>query len=193
MCSHLIPNGKRCLLGRTEEKLQKAILTTKLRVERQIAAAKQHEKNCFDLRLKGNAEEKRHKLNELKKTKVSRWFKCYKRCNCAPLGVNEEGGGTGTLAADWLQSIVNQTVRELGDPLPSVIVSQASRGLDQAGSSIFDNVRAATYIEDNLNKFADSAATDYSNVIDNIIMPSLQQHLNFNSETMRELRPNAFG
>ena len=113
--------------------------------------------------------------------------------NLAPLGVNDEDGGTGNLTADWVHSIVNQTEREMGVPLPTDVVSPASRGLDQATSSILDNVKSTTHIEDNLNQFADNAATDQSNVIDNTIVPSLQQHLNFNSEAVAELRPNVFG
>ena len=53
-------------------------------------------------------------------------------------------------------------------------------------------MKAATPIEDNLNQFAVNVATDQTNVIDNAIVPSLQQLLNFNSETMTELRPNVF-
>ena len=113
--------------------------------------------------------------------------------NLAPLGVNDEDGGTGNLTADWVHSIVNQTEQEMGVPLPTDVVSPASRGLDQATSSILDHVKSTTHIEDNLNQFADNAATDHSNVIDNTIVPSLQQHLNFNSEAVAELRPNVFG
>ena len=113
--------------------------------------------------------------------------------NLAPLGVNDEDGGTGNLTSDWMHSIVNQTERAMGVPLPTDFVSPASRGLDQATSSILDNVKSTTHIEDNLNQFADNAATDQSNVIDNTIVPSLQQHLNFNSEAVAELRPNVFG
>ena len=88
---------------------------------------------------------------------------------------------------------MNQTEREMGVPLPTDVVSPASRGLDQATSYSLDNVKSTTHIEDNLNQFADNAATDQSNVIDNTIVPSLQQHLNFNSEAVAELRPNVFG
>ena len=110
--------------------------------------------------------------------------------NLAPLGVYDEDGGTGNLTADRVHSIVNQTERELGVPLPTDIVSPASRCLD---SSILDNVKSTTHIEDNLNQFADNAATNQSNVIVNTIVPSLQQHLNFNSENATELRPTVFG
>ena len=113
--------------------------------------------------------------------------------NLAPLGVNDEDGGTGNLTADWVHSIVNQTEREMGVPLPTDVVSLASRGLDQGTSSILDNVKSTTHIEDNLNQFADNAATDQTNVINNTIVPSLQQHLNINSEAVAELRPNVFG
>ena len=54
-------------------------------------------------------------------------------------------------------------------------------------------MKSTTHIEDNLNQFADNAATNQSNVIENTIVPSLQQHLNFISETVTELRPNVFG
>ena len=92
-----------------------------------------------------------------------------------------------------MHSIVNQTEREMGVHLPTDVVFPASRGLDQATISILDNVKSTTHIEDNLNQFSDNAATDQSNVIDNTIVPSLQQHLNFNSEAVTELRPNVFG
>ena len=112
--------------------------------------------------------------------------------NLAPLGVNDEEGGTGNLTAIWVHSIVNQTEREMGVPLPTDVVSTPSRDLEQASSSILDNVKSTTHIEDNLNQLAHNAATDQFNVIDNTIVPSLQ-HLNFNSEAVTELRSNVFG
>ena len=93
--------------------------------------------------------------------------------NLMPLGANDESGGTGTLTVDWVHSNKNQAERELIVPLLTEIASQASRGLDQAASSIFDNVKAATHIEDILNQFSDNAVTDQSIVIDNTIVPSL--------------------
>ena len=94
---------------------------------------------------------------------------------------------------DWVHSIVNHIERELGFPLPTDIVSLASCGLHQAASSILDHVESTTHIEKNLNPFAENAATDQSIVIDNTIVPSLQQYLNCNSETVTELRPNVSG
>ena len=176
---------------------RRALEATKLRAqeaERQTAAAMQLEKDRFDLRLKEVAEEKRRKLNELKidEMELADDSSVANDVNLAPLGVNDEDGGTGILTADWVHSIVNQTEREMGVPLPTDVVSPASRGLDQATSSILDNVKYTTHIEENLNQFADNAATDQSNVIDNTTVLSLQQHLNFNSETVAELRPNVF-
>ena len=181
----------------TSSQRRRTLEATKLRAqeaERQTAAAMQLEKDRFDLRLKEIAEEKRRKLNELKIDEMELADdSSVANVNLAPLGVNDEDGGTGNLTADWVHSIVNQTEREMGVPLPTDVVSPASRGLDQATSSILDNVKSTIHIEDNLNQFADNAATDQSNVIDNTIVPSLQQHLNFNSEAVAELRPNVFG
>ena len=181
----------------TSSQRRRALEATKLRAqeaERQTAAAMQLEKDRFDLRLKEYTEEKRRKLNELKIDEMELADdSSVAIVNLAPLGVNDEDGGTGNLTADWVHSIVNQTEREMGVPLPTDVVSPASRGLDQATSSILDNVKSTTHIEDILNQFADNAATDQSNVIDNTIVPSLQQHLNFNSEAVAELRPNVFG
>ena len=182
----------------TSSQRRRALEATKLRAqkaERQTAAAMQLEKDRFDLRLKEIAEEKRRKLNELKidEMELAGDSSVANDVNLAPLGVNDEDGGTGKLTAVWVHSIVNQTEREMGVPLPTDVVSPASRALDQATSSILDNVKSTTHIEDNLNQFADNAATDQSNVIDNTIVPSLQQHLNFNSEAVAELRPNVFG
>ena len=60
--------------------------------------------------------------------------------NLAPLGVNDEDGGNGNLTTFWVHPIVNQTEREVGVPLPTDVISPASRGLDQATSSMLDNV-----------------------------------------------------
>ena len=141
-------------------------------------------KDRFYLGLKEFAKEKWRKLNELKidGMELADNLSIANDVNLAPFGVNDENGGTGTLTADWLQSIVSLTERELGVPLPTNIVSQASRGLDQAASSIVDNVKAATHIEDKLNQFADHAATDQSKGIDNTIVPSrllFDCHLHF--------------
>ena len=159
----------------TSSQRRRALEATKLRAqeaERQTAAAMQLEKDRFDLRLKEIAEEKRRKLNELKIDEMELADdSSVANVNLAPLGVNDEDGGTGNLTADWVHSIVNQTERDMGVPLPTDVVSPASRGLDQATSSILDNVKSTTHIEDNLNQFADNAATDQSNVIDNTIVP----------------------
>ena len=182
----------------TSSQRRRALEATKLRAqeaERQTAAAMQLEKDRFDLRLKEIAEEKRCKLNELKidEMELAEYSSVVNNVNLAPLGVNDEVGGTGNLTADWVHSIVNQTEREMGVPFPTDVVSPASRVLDQATSPILDNVKSTTHIEDNLNQFADNAATYQSNVIDNPFVPSLQQHLNINSEAVAELRPNVFG
>ena len=180
----------------TSSQQRRALEATKLRAheaERQTAAAMQ--KDRFDLRLKETAKEKCRKLNELKidELELADDSCVANDVYLAPLGVNDEDGVTSNLTADWVYSIVNQTEREKGVPLPTDVVSLASRGLDQTKSSILDNVKSTTQIEDNLNQFADNTATDQSNVIDNTIVPSLQQHLNFNSEAVAELRHNAFG
>ena len=182
----------------TSSQRRRILEATKLRAqeaERQTAAAMQLEKDRFDLRLKETAEEKRCKLNELKidEMELADDSSVVNNVNLAPLDVNDEDGGTGNLTADWVHSIVNQTEREMGVPLPTDVVSPASRVLDQATSPILDNVKSTTHIEDNLNQFADNAATYQSNVIDNPSVPSLQQHFNFNSEAVAELRPNVFG
>ena len=151
----------------------------------------QLEKDRFDLRL----EEKRCKLIELTidEMELADDSSVANDVNLAPLGVNDADGGTGNLTADWVHSVVNHTEREFGVALPTDIASQASRGLDQDTSSILDNVKSTTHIEDNLNQCADNVATDQSKVIDNTIVPSLQRHLNFNSETVTGLRHNVFG
>ena len=177
---------------------RRALQATKLRAqeaERQTTAPMQLEKDRFDLRLKEIAEEKRRKLNKLKVDEMELVddSSVANDVNLVPLGVIDENGGTGNLTADWVHSIVNHTEREMGVPLPTDVVSPANRGLDQATSFILDNVKSTTHIEDNLNQFADNAATDQSNVIDNTIVPSLQQHLKFNSKSVTELRSNVFG
>ena len=175
----------------TSSQRRRALEATKLRAqgaERQTAAALQLEKDRFDPRLKEIAEEKRRELDELKidKMELADDSSVANDVNLAPLGVSDVHSGTGNVTTDWVHSIANQTERVLGVPLPTDIVSQASRGLDQAARSILDNVKSTTHIEDNLIQFADNAATAQSNVIDNTIVPSLQQHLNFNSETVTE-------
>ena len=121
--------------GQRRRALEATMLRTQ-EAERQTKAAMQFEKDRFDLGLKEIAEEKRRKLNELKinEKELADDSSVANDVNLAPLGVNDEDGGTGNLTADWVHSIVNQTERELGVPLPIDIISPASRGLDQATS-----------------------------------------------------------
>ena len=118
----------------TSSQRRRALEATKLRAqeaERQTAAAMQLEKDRFDLRLKDITEEKRRKVNELEidEMELADDSSVAKNVNLAPLGVNDEDGGTGNLtAADWVHSIVNQNEREMSVPLPTDVVSPASRG-----------------------------------------------------------------
>ena len=112
----------------THSQRRRALEATNLRAqeaERQTAAAMQLEKDRFDLRLKESSEEKRCKLNELKidEVELPDNSSVANDVNLAPLGVNDEDGGTANLTADWVHSIVNQTEREVGVPLPTDIVS----------------------------------------------------------------------
>ena len=94
----------------TSSQRRRTLEATKLRVqevERQIAAAMQLEKDRFDLRLTEFAEENRRKRNELKMD-IADNSSVAKHVNLAPLVVNDEDGGTGTLTEGWVHLIVNQ-------------------------------------------------------------------------------------